>query len=70
MLVLPMVVVTVRRAQRKGAWDLCPLNGHLPGHPQPSTRARVIATTWGLRRGQAYTTSATVPTIEHGVRGP
>ncbi len=33
------VVLTVRRAQREGAWDLCPLNGHLPRHPQPSIRA-------------------------------
>ncbi len=29
----------VRGAQHEGAWDLCPLNGHLPGHPQPSIRA-------------------------------
>ena len=37
--VVVVVVFTVRRAQREGAWDSCPLNGHLPGHPQPSNRA-------------------------------
>jgi hypothetical protein len=51
-LAMPLVVVTVCRAQREGAWDLCSLNDAFPGThnraSEPRHTARVIATTWGL----------------------
>ncbi len=68
MMSLEAIPVAVRRAQREGAWESCPTNGHNAGrHPQPSIRATphcpCRATSRGLRRGQAQTANATLPTI-------